>query len=72
MKYIVNPFLFEKTPNAFLESNITSVEFYSLSNEKISINLTGQSYVDFREPFNKSLGFATESLRCMAWDEGYN
>lgn len=70
IKYIINPFMFEREPNAFLESNITSAEFYTLSNEKISVHLMNTTtYVDFREPYNLTMGFHQESLRCMSWNE---
>ena len=60
MKYIVNPFKFEKDPGAFLESNITSVEFFSLANNIIEIALNDKNYVDYREPFNQSYGYFEE------------
>ena len=43
MKYIVNPFTFENTPQALLEGNITSVDFYSVANYKIAVNITNSS-----------------------------
>ena len=53
MKYIVNPFTFEDEPEALLEGNITSVDFYSLGNQKITVNITNVTeYIDYREPFN--------------------
>ena len=66
----MNPFKFERDTGAFLESNITTVEFYTVNNQKVPVDLTNSNtFVDFREPFNKTRGFEDEFLRCMAWDE---
>lgn len=54
VKHIANPFKFERDPGVFLESNITTVEFYSLGNEKLPVTLSGTEYIDYREPFNAS------------------
>eukprot|EP00347_Sterkiella_histriomuscorum_P007679 403347989 len=73
VKHIMNPFKFERNLGANLESNITTVEFFSVNNNKISVDLSSTStFVDYREPFNKTRGFEDEQLRCMAWDEVNN
>ena len=69
MKHIINPFKFERNSGAFLESNITTVDFFTVGNDKIPVVLTDYTYIDYREPFNKSMGFDSEYLRCMSWDE---
>ena len=57
MKYILNPFYFETNANANLESNITSVKFYTMGNAEIPVNLTNKTYVEYREPFNNTFGY---------------
>lgn len=69
VKNILNPFLYERNSNAFLESNITSVEFYTVAGNKIPVNLSSSStYIDYREPYNLTQGYNAESLRCMSWN----
>lgn len=54
VKHTVNPFKFERNPGVFLESNITTAEFFSLGNKKLPVTLNGSLYIDYREPFNQS------------------
>ena len=39
MKHILHPYQFEPQPGAFLESNVTSIQFYSLDTKRLSIKL---------------------------------
>jgi hypothetical protein len=70
MKHILHPFQFESEPGAFLESNVTSIQFYSLDSKRLNPKLapTSPNYIQFREPFNTTRGIAKEWLRCMQWD----
>ena len=37
MKWIANPFLFEMSPGAFVESNVTTFSFYDTSAQHIDL-----------------------------------
>ena len=51
MKYITNPFTFETEAGAHLESNITTVEFFTIGNKRIDVSLSDGTYVEYKEPF---------------------
>jgi hypothetical protein len=54
VKWYINPFLYEKQPQGFVESNATTVTFYTSDNEEIPIIMSLNSYVEVREPWSKS------------------
>lgn len=70
MKHILHPYQFEAEPGAYLESNVTSIQFYSLDSKRLPIKLSADSpnFIQFREPFNATRGISKEWLRCMQWD----
>lgn len=73
MKYLANPFFFEKEPGAFTETNVTTLTFYDTGGEHINITLTNEKeYIIISEPFIKAQGYERELLRCMSWDEKNN
>jgi len=37
MKHLINPFKYERNPGVYLESNITTVSYYSIANTEIPI-----------------------------------
>jgi len=40
-----------------LESNITTVSYFSIANEEIPVKLDNGYFIDYREPFNQTMGF---------------
>jgi len=55
MKYLANPFFFEKEPRAFTETNVTALTFYDTGGNHINITLTNdKEYIIIQEPFIKS------------------
>ena len=69
IKNIIDPFKFEMNPGAFTEGNITTVGFYTLGNNEIPVTLNANNFVAYVDPFNQTLGFDMEFLRCMAWND---
>jgi hypothetical protein len=71
IKHILHPFQFEPSPGAFIESNVTTIEVYSLDSRRIPVLLNSNSpnYISFKEPYVSTRGYADEWLRCMSWDE---
>jgi len=73
MKYLANPFFFEKNPGAFVETNVTELTFYDSGGNHINITLTNdKEYIIIMEPFIKSQGYERELMRCMSWDNNEN
>jgi hypothetical protein len=74
IKHILHPYMFEPTPGAFIESNVTTIEFYSLDSKRISVTLPNDSpnFIQFREPYNTTRGYGGEWLKCMSWDKDAN
>jgi|LauGreDrversion4_2_1035121.scaffolds.fasta_scaffold23499_6 hypothetical protein len=70
MKNIMNPLRFEANPGAFLESNVTTVQAYSLNGSNIPLVLPPDSknFIRYKEPYNVTLGYGEELLRCMNWN----
>ena len=71
VKNIMHPFQFEPKPGAFLESNVTTIEAFSLNSVSISLELpaTSPNYIQYKEPYNSTRGYGDEWLRCMSWDD---
>jgi hypothetical protein len=73
MKYLANPFFFEKNPGAFVETNVTELTFYDSGGNHINITLTNdKEYIIIMEPYIKSQGYERELMRCMSWDGNEN
>jgi hypothetical protein len=73
MKYLANPFFFEKNPGAFVETNVTELTFYDSGGNHINITLTNdKEYIIIMEPYIKSQGYERELMRCMSWDGSEN
>lgn len=71
IKHILHPYQFEPSPGAYIESNVTTIEIYSLDSKRIPIKLDPSSpnFIQYREPYNTTRGYNPEWLRCMSWDE---
>jgi hypothetical protein len=55
MKYLANPFFFEKSPGAFVETNVTELTFYDSGGNHINITLTNENqYIIIQEPYIKA------------------
>lgn len=68
IKHIIDPFKFETNPGGFVGGNLSTVGFYSLGINEIPIVLDANNFVLYADPFNETLGFDKEFLRCMAWN----
>lgn len=70
LKHIVDPKQFEPKQGAFLEGNVTTMDFYSLNTNAIAVQLpkNSKNFIEYRDPYNFTGGYANEFMMCMSWD----